>query len=329
MGVPGTGPRRSCYSDTGMLAMPLSKVTEILRRYPRERGGTCRDDSVETRVATAEVLVREKPGNYRERTASRVQVRVYGKGGTGNGFGGRLLAGLLPTTTIGVRCAPEERKKRSTREGEKERKTRDRARAPREEKKETERAPEVLSTKIATPRRASRHCRLARSTWGRKVRESTRRCERARRDRKREREKGRETGSLRRREKDGGRASRRVLPRRARSDAARLSRRGKREGGGGGQGRRGGGGKDAHSFLESRGPLLIPKVFPFVEREIRMALDRRRLGLGGDPRGEVGATIDDAGSSRYPAWIERFFQLVAFLFQKFQVVFYLAFYFRQ
>ena len=29
MGVPGTGPRRSCYSDTGMLAMPLSKVTEI------------------------------------------------------------------------------------------------------------------------------------------------------------------------------------------------------------------------------------------------------------------------------------------------------------
>ena len=29
MGVPGTGPRRSCYSDTGMLAMPLSKVTKI------------------------------------------------------------------------------------------------------------------------------------------------------------------------------------------------------------------------------------------------------------------------------------------------------------
>lgn len=76
-------------------------------------------------------------------------------------------------------------------------------------------------------------------------------------------------------------ASRRVLPRRARSDAARLSRRGKREGGGGGRGRRGGGGKDAHSFLESRGPLLIPKVFPFVAREIRMALDRRRCGLGG------------------------------------------------
>lgn len=75
-------------------------------------------------------------------------------------------------------------------------------------------------------------------------------------------------------------ASRRVLPRRARSDAARLSRRGKREGGGGGRERRGGGGKDAHSFLESRGPLLIPKVFPFVAREIRMAFDRRRYGLG-------------------------------------------------
>lgn len=47
---------------------------------------------------------------------------------------------------------------------------------------------EVLSSKIATSRRASRHCRLARSTWGRKVRESTR-MERARLDRKREREK--------------------------------------------------------------------------------------------------------------------------------------------
>jgi len=76
-------------------------------------------------------------------------------------------------------------------------------------------------------------------------------------------------------------ASRRVLPRRARSDAARLSRRGKREGGGGGRGRRGGGGKDAHSFLESRGPLLIPKVFPFVTREIRMVLDRRQCELEG------------------------------------------------
>ncbi|KYQ53036.1 hypothetical protein ALC60_07763 [Trachymyrmex zeteki] len=63
-------------------------------------------------------------------------------------------------------------------------------------------SPRVRERKIATPRRASRHCRLARSTWGRKVRESTR-MERARRDRKREREKGRETGSLRRCEKDG------------------------------------------------------------------------------------------------------------------------------
>lgn len=28
VGAPGTGPRRSCYSDTGMLAMPLSKVAK-------------------------------------------------------------------------------------------------------------------------------------------------------------------------------------------------------------------------------------------------------------------------------------------------------------
>lgn len=35
VGLLSTGPRRSCYSDTGMLAMPLSKVTEIQRKYPR------------------------------------------------------------------------------------------------------------------------------------------------------------------------------------------------------------------------------------------------------------------------------------------------------
>lgn len=97
-------------------------------------------------------------------------------------------------------------------------------------------------------------------------------------------ERGRGRKDVRLRAYEGERrteaASRRVLPRRARSDAARLSRRGKREGGGGGRERRGGGAKDAHSFLESRGPLLIPKVFPFVAREIRIAFDRRRRGLG-------------------------------------------------
>lgn len=108
--------------------------------------------------------------------------------------------------------------------------------------------------------------------------------ERARRDRKREREKDVRQGAYERARRMEA-ASRRVLPRRARSDAARLSRRGKREGGGGGRERHGGGGKDAHSFLESRGPLLILKVFPFVEREIRTALDRRRLRLGGCPEG--------------------------------------------
>jgi len=127
-------------------------------------------------------------------------------------------------------------------------------------------------------------------------RESTR-MERARRDRKRERERK----DVRQGAYEGARrteaASRRVLPRRARSDAARLSRRGKREGGGGGRGCHGGGGKDAHSFLESRGPLLIPKVFPFVARDIRTALDQRRLGLRGMPRGWV-RLIDDAGSAR-------------------------------
>lgn len=71
--MPGTGPRRSCYSDTGMLAMPLSKVTEILRKYSRKRGGLCRNDSVETRVAIAEVLVCEKPDNYRGNS------RVHGR----------------------------------------------------------------------------------------------------------------------------------------------------------------------------------------------------------------------------------------------------------
>lgn len=97
-------------------------------------------------------------------------------------------------------------------------------------------------------------------------------------------ERGRGRKDVRLRAYEGARrteaASRRVLPRRARSDAARLSRRGKREGGGGGRERRGGGGKDAHSFLESRGPLLMPRLFPFVAREIRIAFDRRRCGLG-------------------------------------------------
>lgn len=97
MGVPGTGPRRSCYSDTGMLAMPLSKVTEILRKYPRKRGGPCRGDSSGTRAAIAEVLVREKSGNYaKKRTSRRVHKSACTgeKGGTGNGLGGGFLAGF-------------------------------------------------------------------------------------------------------------------------------------------------------------------------------------------------------------------------------------------
>ena len=90
MGVPGTGPRRSCYSDTGMLAMPLSKVTEILRKYPCKRGGPCRDDLSETRAAIAEVLVREKPENHAKDLAPRVRERRDRER-----LGGRLLTGLL------------------------------------------------------------------------------------------------------------------------------------------------------------------------------------------------------------------------------------------
>jgi len=154
---------------------------------------------------------------------------------------------------------------------------------------------ESFLSKIATPRRANRHCRLARNTWGRKVRESTE-------DGESEVERGRGRKDVRQGAYEGARrtetASRRVLPRRARSDAARFSRRGKGEGGGGGRGRRGGGGKDAHSFLESRGPLLIPKVFPFITREIWKALDvndRRRCGCSGDAS-RVDTTIDDVRS---------------------------------
>lgn len=95
MGVPGTGPRRSCYSDTGMLAMPLSKVTEILRKYPCKRGGPCRDDLSETRAAIAEVLVREKPENHaKEPRAACISPRVRERRDRER-LGGRLLAGLL------------------------------------------------------------------------------------------------------------------------------------------------------------------------------------------------------------------------------------------
>lgn len=149
----------------------------------------------------------EKPENYGDRPrAACISPRVR-KGGTGNGFGGRLLAGLPPRRRSGIRSGEnsEERSAKGRKRGRREI-SRERARRAEEGEgaKEQERTPKSpFYPKIATPRRASRHCRLARSTWGRKVRESTR-MERARRDRKREREKGRETGSLRGCEKDGG-----------------------------------------------------------------------------------------------------------------------------
>lgn len=55
---------------------------------------------------------------------------------------------------------------------------------------------------------------------------------------------------------------------RASLEGESRSWRGRRGGG------RGGGAKDAHSFLESRGPLLITEVFPFAPREIRTSYTR-------------------------------------------------------
>lgn len=136
------------------------------------------------------------------RTSPRVRER---KEGPGTALGGGFPWGF-------PREDPECRRKERFEEGEKKRKTNDGEIAGSAEERRWQREEdgteagflrEILSTKIAIPRRASRHCRFARSTWGRKVRESTR-MERARRNRKREREKGRETGSLRGCEKDGG-----------------------------------------------------------------------------------------------------------------------------
>lgn len=120
MGVPGTGPRRSCYSDTGMLAMPLSKVTEILRKYPCKRGGPCRDDSSETRAAIAEVLVREKPGNYaKDLRAACISPRVRRKEGPGTAWGaasrGASLEKAIRSTLEDVRNGSTEGRKRARR----------------------------------------------------------------------------------------------------------------------------------------------------------------------------------------------------------------------
>jgi len=160
-----------------MLAMPLSKVTEILRKYPRERGGTCRDDSVETRVAIVEVLATREFGELSRKNRGRAfKSACTGKEGPGTALGGGFSRGYSRDDDRSALCARRTHVRNDPREGEKEdqeERERDRGKAPREVKKE--RAPEVLSTKIAIPRRASRHCRLARSTWGRKVRESTRR----------------------------------------------------------------------------------------------------------------------------------------------------------
>jgi len=231
---------------------------------------------VETRAAIAEVLARRETGN---------RVRVHaGERRDRDRFGGDGFSRGFPRKESTLCVFGNVRKERIHERAEEGIGARERAKGGKAgggggggEGGEAEAGAGSFLVKIATPRRASRHCRLARNTWGRKVRGKARGW----RERG-EMERGRGRKDVRQGAYEGARrteaASRRVLPRRARSDAARLSRRGKRGGGGGGRGCHGGGGKDAHSFLESRGPLLIPRVFPFVARAIRTALDSETSG---------------------------------------------------
>lgn len=151
----------------------------------------------------------EKPENYAIDSSRRVYKSACTERRDRERLWGAASRGASPEMAIRNIRSGENSEERSAKGRKRGRLERSRARergAPKEGEgaKEQERTPKSpFYPKIATPRRASRHCRLARSTWGRKVRESTR-MERARRDRKREREKGRETGSLRGCEKDGG-----------------------------------------------------------------------------------------------------------------------------
>lgn len=208
------------------------------------------------------------------------------KGGTGIGLGGGFSRGF----PRGVRCAFADVRKRSMKERKRRRPC---ERTPRveeedeEKEQEQERAPKSFLPR-SPPRDVPADTADSRGARGGE------KSGKARGWRERgEIERGRGRKDVRQGAYKGARrieaASRRVLPRRARSDAARLSRRGKREGGGGGRGCHGGGGKDAHSFLESRGSLLILKGFSF-----RRAGDSNGLRLTptrtlGDASG-VGAT---------------------------------------
>lgn len=103
MGLLSTGPRRSCYSDTGMLAMPLSKVTEIQRKYPRCLARVSRKFASRKKKGRKEVasfLARcfydgSAKFGYRSRNSSSFARRAkdFGKGGprkVGWEMGGRV-----------------------------------------------------------------------------------------------------------------------------------------------------------------------------------------------------------------------------------------------
>lgn len=134
MGVPGTGPRRSCYSDTGMLAMPLSKVTE---NFPETLGfrfaiagkivsGARQVFAVEGRVEDAGPAPPggSPPGNRggASRVTSRRERRTGKRGPVDRGsFDGEIVAYAKGTRARDKVKASWEKEKGRRREGEIER----------------------------------------------------------------------------------------------------------------------------------------------------------------------------------------------------------------
>lgn len=281
MGVPGTGPRRSCYSDTGMLAMPLSKVTENFLKRPvsvsRSPGKSV--------SGAREVLVGEGRGRGRRRPLDRVFGRiagarraafqVYGKERKEDrgARAGRLIVARPVVRSSRSRTGSRARDELKAPKGKSERE-RKRGRGRGRRKRRERKSKSKSSRRSAGEEQQGDLCAFYPRSPSRDVPADTgesrgarggEKSGKARGESKRKRLRARTEARERRTEA----ASRRVLPRRARSDAARLPRRGTRSWRGWQRGGRGGGGKDAHSFLESRGPLLITELFPFVPREIR------------------------------------------------------------
>ena len=244
MGVPGTGPRRSCYSDTGMLAMPLSKVTENFLKRPvsvsRSPGKSV--------SGAREVLVDEGPGRGRRRPldrafgriagARRAAFQVYGKERKEDrgARAGRLIVARpvvrSSRSRTGSRARDEVKapKGKSERERERERKRgRGRGRRERRERKSKSKS----SRRSAGEEQQGDLCAFYPRSPSRDVPADTgesrgarggEKSGKARGESKRKRLRARTDARERRTEA----ASRRVLPRRARSDAARLPRRGTR-----------------------------------------------------------------------------------------------------